>query len=63
MNKPKKPEEKNEKLPKTKVMKFDVDPYTSIAGLVVRMAPEGYDFKSYVRVNGKAKVTYIRKEA
>jgi hypothetical protein len=41
-----------------KVMYFDVDPYTSIASMVVKMTVEGYAFESYTRENNKAKVVY-----
>jgi hypothetical protein len=46
---------------KKKVIKLDVDPYTSLAGVVVGMAPMGYVFDSYVRAKDKVVVTYIQK--
>jgi hypothetical protein len=44
-----------------KAIKLDADPYTSLAGVVVGMAPPGYQFDSYVRSLDKVTVTYIKK--
>jgi len=52
---------KQKKNPDEKILTFDVDPYTSIALLVINMSPEGYVFKSYDRKGNKAKATYVRK--
>jgi len=46
---------------KKKIIELDVDPYTSLAGVVVGMAPRGYVFDSYVRAKDKVVVTYIKK--